>query len=290
LDPSVVHPWDREHEHREAGDAGQDRARSGGGTADRRQGPPLAFHGARPPNEVLAQPPFASVSAEVRQAGEIARHPRVELRASRDRSFGRTTRTPPRAQGHGHPTDREERKQDEPKDGFEHRDDRTRERHREDRGRGRHEAAHEERVERVDVGHGPREEVAAPERPEPPGRQRLDRAEEPDPDLGEHPEGGEVNDVPLRIAEGRAGDREPSDRSHGHRDRREPRDERGPGDQVGRRGHQGDVRSERAEARQRGQEHPTPYGCGEFQQPAQRGPRHGRPSTAIGATRPFGAS
>ena len=121
----------------------------------------------------------------------------MELGAGRDRTLGWTPRETARREGHGDAADREEREQDEGQRGFEGREDRARERHREDRRRGRHEAAHEERVERVDVGNRPREQIAAPERTEPAGRKQLERAEELDADLGQDPEGGDVRDVPL---------------------------------------------------------------------------------------------
>ena len=83
-------------------------------------------------------------------------------------------------------------------------------------GHRRHETADEERVERVDVGDRPREQVAAAEPAEPAGRERFDRAEQPHADLGQDPEGREVHDVPLRVAQPHARDRERADRRHGH--------------------------------------------------------------------------
>ena len=246
---------------------------------------------ARPTTEVLAQPPLAPVGGEVRQAGEIARQPCVELRASRDRSFGRPARASPRARG----ARRSHRPRGAPAGRARGRVRTPRRSHTRTPPRGppaaggtkprTKNASSVSTSATVRARRSPLRNVA-----EPSGRERLDRAEEPDPDLGEHPEGGEVDDVPLRIAERRAGDREPTDRRHGHRDRGEPRDERGPGDQVGRRGHQGDVRGERAEARQHGQQHPSADRTGQSQQPAERRRGHGRPSNAIGATRPLGAS
>src|SRR6185436_13929152 len=130
----------------------------------------------------------------------------------------------------------------------------------------------------------------APEPAEPARGEWFDRSVEPDADLGQDPEGGEMRDVPLRVAKRCPGDREPSHGRDRHRERREPVDQGGSRDQVRRGGHQRDVRGERAEAREPYQQQPPTDGGRQPHEPAERARRHGRPPNTIGVTRPSGAS
>ena len=222
--------------------------------------------------EVRRQPVLATERGQVGQAGEIARQPRVQLRAGRiSRSDGRRGAARA-ASGTREPAQREEREQRRAR-GAEF-----------DRRRG---SRTRDATARIAAAGGtmPRTKNASSvstsatvrasrsplaERAEPTRRERLDRSEEPDPDLRQDPEGGEMRDVPLRVAQRRASDRERADRRDGHRERREPRHQRGLRDQVRRGRHQRDVRGERAEARQHRQEHPPPDRRGERQQPPER--------------------
>ena len=220
--------------------------------------------------EIRRQPVFATVGGQIGQAGEVARKFRVQVRPGSDQPFRRPAGAATGRQGDGEPTQREEYERDETQDGGDRAEDHAREGDRQDRRSGRHDPAHEERVERVDIGHRSGQQVATPERAKPTRRERLDRPEEPDADLRQDPEGGEMRNVPLGVAEGRSGDRERADRRDGDREGREPCHQRGLRDEVRRGRQQCDVGGERAEAREHRQEHPPADRRGERQQPPER--------------------
>ena len=165
------------------------------GSAARDPSPGTTRPGPRP-----ASPPARTRSGPPGPTRSLANPAWSSARAAIARSDG-TPRETARRERDADASDREEREQDDGHRGFEGREDRARERHREDRRRGRHEATNEEGIERVDVGDASRQQVAAPERAESARCERFDRSVEPDADLGQDPESGEVDDVPLRVAE-----------------------------------------------------------------------------------------
>ena len=120
---------------------------------------------------------------------------------------------------------------------------------------GRHDGRHDdpdvEVLERLDVGDDPGQQVATPPVGQAGGRQRLDRGEEPDAQVGQDLERRAVGDVALEVAEGGPRDRQDPDAGDDERDLGDVRDQRGLRDEVGRHRHEGDVRPDGEEAQHR---------------------------------------
>jgi hypothetical protein len=158
-------------------------------------------------------------------------------------------------QQEGEPGERQQRVVQQQEDEEEHRAD----------GGDRHgyQHAHIEVVQGVDVGTDAAQQVAAVILLQTRGSQRLEMAVEPDPQLGDQPEGGLVVDQPLRVAAGGAHDgAEPDERGRREVVDGDPGDagHRHGGDEPARQGHERDVGDQGQEGDQGAGDHPAAIG------------------------------
>ncbi len=109
-------------------------------------------------------------------------------------------------------------------------------------------------LEGLDVVDDPGQQVAAAVGRQAGRGERLDRGEEPDPQVGEDPQRRLMGDDAFEVPERGTADREDADRGDRDGDVGDVRDDRGTADEVGRHRHQRDVRADRqaTEARRRG--------------------------------------
>ncbi len=137
-------------------------------------------------------------------------------------------------------------------------------------GERRRDDAHEQVLERVDVGDEAAQQLARP-RPRQAARdERLEPAEEVDADAREEAERRVVGDEPLEVAERRAGEREEADADDHDGQREDLRPEGGARDQVAGRRHQPGARGERERREQEREGEPPPQRAGEREDAEQR--------------------
>ena len=175
----------------------------------------------------------------------------AQLGPARDERDRRSPRQPARGDRQHDPGQDQEGDQGQPEERVEDTEQEAGKRGHEDGHDRRDDDPDVEVLERLDVGDDPGQQVAAPTGRQARRRERFDRGEEPDPQVGQDRERGAMGHVSLEIAERRPADGQHPDRGDGQRDLGHVAHDRGLRDEIRRHRHQRHVRADRQEARAR---------------------------------------